>query len=103
MRNEEKRQIAETILEQLGGREFVVMTGAKHLSFGSSGELSFKLPIGKYRICRIELTPMDVYRVTFFKSLTDNGVIHDDVYCDVLRGLFERETGLRTSLWRVYA
>lgn len=100
----EAEQIARTILEQLGGNKFRVMTGAKNFSFGTS-DLTFKLPIGNAAACRIELTSMDDYTVTFFKreqlrTIVKNGgptilSKHDGVYVESLRELFERVTGLR--------
>lgn len=107
----EARQIAQTALQQLGGSAFIRMTGAKHLSFGETGDLTFQLPIGKAGACRIELTPSDVYRVTFFKreqlrTIVKNGgpsvlSTHDDIYFDSLTDVFERVTGLVTRMPRV--
>jgi len=96
--------IAQTILEQLGGNRFAVMTGAKN--FGASADaLSFALPAnfaknGINRV-RVTLTPADVYTVEFFKvrgtSIKHLGT-HEGIYADMLRDLFTRETGLDVSL-----
>lgn len=100
---DERQQIAQTILQQLGGSRFRLMTGAKNFIFGETGDLSFQLPrsVSKWNGVRIELTPMDVYRVTFSKwtklTVTETDV-HESVYAEDLRGLFERVTGLATSL-----
>ena len=102
--------VAKTILEQLGGNRFRAMTGAKNF-LGADYSLTFSLPGGggftKGGINKvvIELTPMDVYTVTFYRMRRSKGTLlakvvskFEDVYCDGLRSLFERETGLATSL-----
>lgn len=104
MTAEERKQIADTILEQLGGGRFILMTGAKDFSFGEAGDLRFRLTLGRWRVVRIELTPMDVYRVTFIQpprrgsAATGRSHVVEDVYAEDLRRVFERETGLATSL-----
>lgn len=91
--------IANTTLEQLGGNRFVAMTGAKNINYDHSGTLTFKLPIGKAGAVRIELTPEDLYRITFFKRRSFRvSSVHSGIYCDMLREIFESATGLRTSL-----
>jgi hypothetical protein len=96
--------IAETILNQLGGKRFLVMTGAKLLLAHPSG-LSFHLPSnfaekGINRV-RIELTAQDLYDVTFsrcrgLKSFYEHKV--EGLYCDQLRSVFTETTGLELSL-----
>jgi hypothetical protein len=98
--------VANTILEQLGGRRFIMFTGAKNL-VGSDNSLSFRLPKAKDGINAVEirLEPSDTYRVRFYRvgdrrtgyKHTDKSV-HDDIYCDQLVELFERQTGLYTHL-----
>jgi len=99
-------QVANTILEQLGGRRFQVMTGAKNF-VGSESGLSFRLPgAGGFtkhgiNVVSIELTPADTYVMLF--SRLRAGVLtvlaeHHDVYFDSLQEIFTRETGLVTHL-----
>ena len=100
--------VANTILQQLGGNQFRAMTGARDLT-GTDNSLTVKL--GKMSgvktsHIRVTLDPSDTYTVEFLavrgtsiKTLST----HSDVYAENLRGLFERETGLRTSLTNVYA
>ena len=98
--------VAKTILAQLGGGKFVAMTGASHI-FGDADRLTFALPgkpgFVKDRINHVEiiLDPSDTYRVHFRrvtpKGITPKGEFHD-VYAEDLRPLFERVTGLATSL-----
>lgn len=111
MTTEDAKQTAETILSQLGGNKFTVMTGARSFMFHERGALSFKLP-GKSGInhVHIELNSLDLYNVEFRRVTVRAGVLtnkliseHKDVYADMLRGIFEKETGLRTSLTAVYA
>lgn len=94
--------VAKTILEQLGGNRFIVMTGAKKL-IGSPDTLTFSLPkdLTKNRInrCSIKLEPSDTYKVTFYRQHgVKRQVINEvsDVYCDALITVFENETGLLT-------
>ncbi len=100
--------VAETILEQLGGRRFIMMTGAKDL-VSDKDSLRFKLPGGGFakdgiNFVQITLTPADTYTVTFSKkgrapSFTVTVVSeYTDVYNDNLRTVFETVTGLRTKL-----
>jgi hypothetical protein len=100
-------QVANTILEQLGGNQFVRMTGAHHLL---GDETSLRLTLhphsahnGITRVV-ITLTPADTYTVQFWsirKGFTPRLVAeHDDVYFDMLQDIFEQATGLYTSLFR---
>lgn len=43
------KEIATTILKQLGGNRFLAMTGAKHLAYGDN-DLRFRLPKAKDKI-----------------------------------------------------
>lgn len=96
--------IATTILEQLGGSMFLVMTGAKHLLHGEH-ELQFHLP-KKYNhinAVRIELLPNDSYKVDFYnirkRGLNiDTIASHENVPAESLRGLFTSTTGLDCTL-----
>lgn len=96
--------IAETILEQLGGRKFCVMTGAKHLMSYDNG-LQIKLPSNfatdGINVVRISLTPSDEYSIEFGKLCGLNYKVLrtvDGIYCDMLQEVFTRYTGLDTHL-----
>ena len=99
---EEQKEIAATILQQLGGNKFLVMTGAKDLAFFDGG-LQFKIGRNgsKANIVSIELTPADLYKVTFFQfrkmELKELKVV-DGVFFDMLQEIFTDYTGLYTSL-----
>lgn len=97
--------VAKTILQQLGGSHFRVMTGARNF-VGSDDSLMFDLPPCDFKLkdidrVRITLTPMDVYEVAFCTRKGGQLAVVEtveDVYCDTLRDVFERVTGLLTSL-----
>jgi hypothetical protein len=96
--------VATTILEQLGGRRFLVMTGARYL-LAHAAALSFQLPSnfarnGINRV-RIDLNAHDLYDVTFsrcrgIKSFYEQKV--EGLYCDQLRSVFTETTGLEVTL-----
>lgn len=100
--------VAKTILAQLGGTRFAVMTGAKNLTAGRDGlgSLTMKLPsdLTKNRVThiRITLTPADVYKLETIKvrggrkPSVKTIATADDVYCDMLQDQFLELTGLYT-------
>jgi hypothetical protein len=99
------QEIAQTILQQLGGSRFTTMTGAKSYTSIEKG-LMFQLPSGfaKNGInkVRIYLTPQDTYTVEFWKigpKLKLSHIsTHENIYADSLRELFESQTGLYLTL-----
>uniref|UniRef100_A0A6M3LQV5 Uncharacterized protein n=1 Tax=viral metagenome TaxID=1070528 RepID=A0A6M3LQV5_9ZZZZ len=101
---DEQIEIANTIIKQLGGHRFVVMTGAKHIFAHESG-VSFRVPgtMTKNRInyVKITLNTMDTYDIEFkriyglkVKDISD----FSGAYCDMLQEVFTKETGLNTHL-----
>jgi hypothetical protein len=111
---QKEQETAETILDQLGGNKFVVMTGASKFGIMADGGICFHIPHGKDGIntVKIRLNGADLYdveylRVTVSRKTWDmkQAVKHtsEGLYFDMLRGDFERVTGLRTSLTEVYA
>jgi len=93
--------VAQTILDQLGGRRFLAMTGAKDL-VGSENSLAMRVPgARKLNMVRVTLTGADDYTVETMKyrSLTVTSVATETgIYAEELRSSFERMTGLYTSL-----
>jgi hypothetical protein len=94
--------VAETILQQLGGKRFIVMTGARSF-VGSDHALMFALPSCKNGInkVRITLDPSDTYTVEFFRIRGMKSELIkslSDVYFDQLQEVFTDETGLFTTL-----
>jgi hypothetical protein len=99
-----------TIYEQLGGKRFGQMTGARDFMTADNPQprLLFKLPRNKAGVgttMEISLLPNDTYLMVFFKmgrgakrferKILDRA---DGIYADQLRSVFERMTGLFTSL-----
>lgn len=94
--------VANTILEQLGGKLFAVMTGVKK-AFGTNNSLQFTLPriVNGINHVKIELTPQDDYKVIFAKNSKHNFVVVktlDGIYADQLQEIFTETTGLYTTL-----
>jgi len=96
--------IATTILDQLGGRKFIAMTGARDFVAWTNG-LTFRVPgtMTRKRInaVRITLEPSDTYTVVFFaiRGVTVKEVSkHEDIYADMLGELFRDVTGLETRM-----
>lgn len=94
--------IAKTILEQIGGKRFITMTGAKNLLAHEAG-LSFKLPSrfakNGVNYVKITLDPSDIYSMYFgkiFKHTITDIATHTGIYFDGLQNMFTRETGLDT-------
>lgn len=92
-------EVAQTILNQLGGNgRLAMMCGCKDFA-GDSTSVQFKIGTNGKRVtcCRIVLDPSDTYTVTFYSGRgvkMREAVSHSDVYADMLRHLFERETGM---------
>jgi hypothetical protein len=94
------------ILEQLGGRRFIAMTGAKDF-IGAEDSLTFRLPgtpgfvkDGIDRV-RITLEPSDTYTVHCFRARTRHlgpRATASNIYADMLQETFTRLTGLDTHL-----
>ena len=106
------KQVAETILVQLGGNKFIAMTGATQLGYDDNA-LNMKLGSGttnKATHLRIALDPMtDTYRMEFLRLNKGNArkciPISVDklppiygLHADDLQRVFTEQTGMRTSL-----
>jgi hypothetical protein len=102
----EAAQIANTILAQLGGTRFVVMTGANRLMFTETGALEFFIPRARgISLVRIRLNASDLYDLSFLpqpKASKPSSIVPLAVTLNVdvsdLRRVFEEHTGLATSL-----
>ena len=97
--------IAKTILEQLGGNKFRVMTGAKNL-MGFENGLVMKLGrnSSNSNYLKITLNSMDTYDMEFAK-LTRMGekksvTEYNNIYNDMLTDQFTAHTGMYTSLFQ---
>jgi len=111
---EERMQVANTILLQMGGAgKIKAMTGAKNFTALPSG-VSFQFPNRKGpNYVKVTLEADDTYTVEFGKKAGVQALMsgkvdvdniykklseHKDIYFDQLKDLFESETGLYLSL-----
>lgn len=105
---EEKREIANTIVNQIGGKA-LYMLGAKNKTYGVNDKgnvfISFKTMKtagGKANYVKVIYNAgLDLYNMEFgriwgytYKILNT----YENVYFEDMRGLIEKETGLYTSL-----
>ena len=109
--NEESRQIAQTIGQQIGGLGRVAtMIAAYGFTAHPEGGLSFRFKAKALELhgkapnyIKIALDPSDTYTVTFGRiygnKYTELETV-SEVYCDQLQGLLEETTGLYFSLHR---
>ena len=94
-------KVAQTIFRQINGPKLGLMVGA-HSFVGDENSLSFKFKGSKKsNYCKITLNGFDLYDVEFkkirgFDVKNINSI--DNLYYDQLLNVFEKETGLYTSL-----
>lgn len=109
-------EIASTILQQIGGGRFVVMTGSKDMIAIDGGlRMSLARNASKANRLEITLTGMDTYNMKFYRFTpwrfsTRGGKFteypekittvkeYNGVYCDQLQELFTNVTGMYTRL-----
>ena len=95
--------VARTILSQLGGNKFCAMTGAKNFIDTGDG-LSMKIGRNKTssNYLKITLNMLDLYDVRFSRVSPMGGersvTEYNNVYNDSLVDVFEKHTGMYTSL-----
>ena len=87
----------EIILQQLGGRMFIAMTGAKLMCDGDYKLIAKIKGSKKVNHIEISLNGKDLYDIRFCKIrsldlVTDYTM--NDIYCDQLVDIIEKETGL---------
>jgi len=93
-----------TIIKQLGGQKFIMMTGAKQfVSDSEKQRIFFKIGrnSGGVNMVEIKLNGLDLYDMKFLwvsvkgiKTIKEYG----SVYYDQLQSLFTSVTGMYTSL-----
>lgn len=91
--------IAQTILNQLGGRQFLMLTASKLMV--SETSLTCKVGSNPNNIAavKITLTDDDLYTVTAYKwrgrpRVMTEVIKHEGLFCDMLQDEFEEITGL---------
>lgn len=96
------KEIANTIMMQIGGNKFAVMTGIKIYLIVDNG-VQMKLTRNNMgaQWLRITLAANDTYTMEFIKfkkmEVVENRKF-DGVYNDMLQGIFTNVTGLNTQL-----
>jgi hypothetical protein len=110
---ETAKEISDTILQQLGGTgSLKAFTNAKNFTYSKDGTTSFQFSLcKKSNAVKIRLNGNDLYDVEFVKAGSKSERIegtnlkfrtstrktvseYEDICCDQLVNLFERETGL---------
>ena len=100
---ESGKQIAKTILQQLGGNKFIAMTGAKNLGFTDKG-LQMKIGRNSKGVTHVIIDldrGKDLYDIEFVKVRgTKRTTVKKlkGIYADQLGEIFTRYTGLRIRL-----
>lgn len=101
--------IAQTILDQLGGNQFRMMTGANSFVVTYQG-LSVRFPGAKDGIngLTVTLSDDDTYVMDFTRERKSKGVAKvtivkhlEGIYCDMLQEIFRDTTGLETRMPRI--
>jgi len=100
---DDAKQIADTILKQLGGGRFIAMTGAKNLAF-TSNPPGLHMSIGRgaknaIKYLRINYDRgSDTYTMKFLNN--SGGTVREQsfVHADQLRQVFTSTTGFDTNL-----
>jgi len=106
-KSEQNKAIADTILQQLGGQKFIVMTGANSFSYGDNNlnfRLSSRITKHKAQCMRITLNGKDLYDLELMKIKNFELKLVDkktDVDAEALQGVFTEMTGLDTSIGEV--
>jgi len=94
--------VAKTILAQLGGNRFRVMTGARGFA-GTENSLTFRFPgsRGGINAVRVTLNGLDLYNVIYWRvrgTKIKTVAESSGLYADMLQDDFTEKTGLETSL-----
>ena len=96
--------VAKTILSQLGGNKFAVMTGAKN--FVDCGD-ALSMRIGRNKTSsnylKVTLNSMDLYDMKFSRVSPKGGersiTEYNNIFNDKLVEVFEKHTGMYTKLF----
>ena len=110
-------EVAAEILRQLGGREFIMMTGTRDFCTLDGSQLIMTLPRNRSKANRLEIKldyATDTYNMRFYKfsppKFTRDKCVaekvteicsYSDVYFDQLQELFTEVTGFDTRMPRI--
>ncbi len=106
------KEICNTVISQLGGNRFIVMTGSKNFVYSYKEEefwVRMDLTRNKAGVNRLKITLNwdDTYTMYFYKGTNCNKTYEykitkeqtfTGIYCDQLQEIFTQVTGLYTSL-----
>lgn len=102
---EEYMEVAMTTLRHMGGvGKLSAMLGTKTFTpvLEGCGGIQFKFKgCKKMNAVRIELDGNDLYSMEFYKMFKGDWktvMVHSGLYCDMLKPVFEKTTGLYLSL-----
>ncbi len=100
MELKEQQEIANAIFQQYGGREFVLVTGAKNFQYLKDGGLIYEIGRNEKGVKYVEtkLNGDDLYDVRFFDSKGKVLAEEKDVFADQLLDVFQQKTHLYASL-----
>lgn len=98
--------IATTIMQQIGGKRFAIMTGSRNFMDLGDG-VRMNLARNKTSANRLAITldkGTDTYRMQFYRMTvskhfevkTKDIAVYEGVYCDMLEEIFTSVTGLYT-------
>jgi hypothetical protein len=101
-KNNNDKKVAMEILNQLGGKRFIMMTGANQFLSGKNWA-AFKLPRAKdgNRRIKITLNSMDTYDIKFMSLGGKINKSIKGIYNDQLKDIISRYTGLTLIMPRV--
>lgn len=101
-RNNDDKKVAMEILRQIGGKRFIMMTGANQFLSGKNW-MAFKLPRAKdgNRRVKITLNSMDTYDIKFMSLSGKTKKMIRGIYNDQLKDIISRYTGLTLTMPRV--
>ena len=101
-RDDSNKKVAMEILRQIGGKRFIMMTGANQFLSGKNW-MAFKLPRAKdgNRRVKITLNSMDTYDIKFMSLGGKTNKSIKGIYNDQLKDIISRYTGLTLTMPRV--
>ena len=95
-------QVAQTILQQMGGNMFITMTGARNF-LATENAITMQIAPNAMGVnyVTITLNGKDLYDMQFWRMRSGEKILHreaNDIYFDQLCEIFTTETGLYTKL-----
>lgn len=100
---EQKIQVADTIISQLGGREFLMMTGVKNKALLSGDDLGVALFVGEgahneVATVIVKLDPSDTYTLATRDTQEQDVSRAEGLHWDQLQDVFADHTGFYCTM-----